>query len=190
MSTIPRIWSVYRASSHLDDINLHHKYGKIVRVAPTIFSISDTAEISHIYGVTTKFAKSGFYSLAEVYDKTGKLLPDPFVLRNKELHSRMKRNAANAYSLAALQQQEPYVDEVTRNLLKILDRHAETGNVCDIGDIAKNYAMDAVTTITFGRNFNYLEKGDTLKLYKGIDIFTDYMAIVSLFIHFFWLKNN
>jgi len=39
-------------------------------------------------------------------------MPDPFILKDKEMHSRMKRNAANAYSLNALVQMEPYVDRL------------------------------------------------------------------------------
>lgn len=179
ISTIPRMLAIYLTHSHKYDIELHRKYGKVVRVAPNILSISDTAEINQLYGITTKFIKSGFYSLAEVFDENGELMPDPFVLKDKTLHSRMKRNAANAYSLNALVQMESYVDDVTSHLLTILDEYAEAGTICNIGDIVKNYAMDAVTSITFGRNFNYLDKGDTLRFYTTLDIFTDYMAIAS-----------
>lgn len=174
------MWAIYATPSHEYDIELHQKYGQIVRIAPNILSVSDTAEIGQIYGITTKFIKSEFYSLSEVYDENGELLPDPFILKDKALHTRMKRNAANAYSLNGLVQMEPYVDAVTMTLLKMLDRFAEAGNICNIGVIMKNYAMDAVTSITFGQTFNYLEKGDTMKFFKGLDIFTDYMAIVSL----------
>ncbi|KAL2394087.1 Cytochrome P450 monooxygenase cicH [Exophiala dermatitidis] len=191
LSTIPRMWAIYRSHSHKYDIELHRKYGKVVRVAPNILSVSDTAEINQLYGITTKFVKSGFYSLSEVFDEKGELMPDPFILKDKTVHTRMKRNAANAYSLNALVQMEPYVDEVTTHLLSILDRYAEAGQVCNIGDVAKNYAMDAITSITFGRNFNYLDKGDTLRFYKTLDIFTDYMAIFGQipWIHPYLLKN-
>lgn len=174
------MWSIYRTHSHLYDIKLHEKYGKIVRVAPNTLDISDIDEISHIYGITTKFVKSGFYELAEVYDKNGELLPDPFILKDKALHTRMKRGAANAYSMSAVVQAEQYVDNVTKTLLSLLDNSAQDGSVCNIGELLKNYAMDTVIAITFGKHFNYLEKGDTLKLYKNLDVFTDYMAIVSV----------
>lgn len=179
ISVIPRMWSIYATHSHIYDIELHKKYGKVVRVAPNTLCVSDTSQINQIYGITTKFVKSGFYSLSEVFDENGELMPDPFILKDKELHTRMKRNAANAYSLNALVQMEPYVDDVIKTLLKTLHSYAIEGTVCNIGDIAKNYAMDAVTSITFGKNFNYMEKGDSLKFFKGLDIFTDYMAIAS-----------
>lgn len=179
LSTLPRMWAIYATHSQEYDIKLHEKYGKIVRVAPNILSISDTSEINQLYGITTKFTKSGFYSLAEVYDENGQLFPDPFILKDKDLHSRMKRNAANAYSLNALIQMEPYVDEVLGALLNKLDSFAANGADCDLGETSKDYAMDAVTSITFGKNFNYINKGDHLRFYKGLDVMTDYMAIVS-----------
>lgn len=179
ISTIPRIWSVYRGRSHETDLELHHKYGKVVRLAPNTLSVSDPAEVNQLYGITTKFVKSDFFALAEAYDEDGSLLPDPFVLRDKQMHARMKRNAANAYSLQAIVQMEPYVDQVLGDLYTLLDGYATNKQACDLGTICRNYAMDGVTSITLGRNFNYLFKGDTLKFYKMLDVFTDYLAIVS-----------
>lgn len=181
ISTIPRMWAICRTHSHKYDIELHQKYGKIVRVAPTILSVSDPASINQLYGITTKFRKSGFYSLAEVYDEGGQLFPDPFVLKDKDLHARIKRSAANAYSLNALVQMEPFLDEVTAvGLLKKLDSVAAKNESCDFGELAKDFALDAVTSITFGKHFDYIERGDHLNFFKGLDIMTDYMAIVRV----------
>ncbi|KAK7214291.1 hypothetical protein V2G26_021469 [Clonostachys chloroleuca] len=86
---------------------------------------------------------------------------------------------------------EPLVSPVTERLLRILDRHAEAGTVCDFGDVLKNYAMDAIFAISFGQDMNYLEKGDHLRLYRVLDIFTSYMAIFGQvpWCHKFILKN-
>jgi hypothetical protein len=179
ISTLPRIWSVYRGQHHVDDLELHAKYGKIVRVAPNLVSVADVNEINQLYGITTKFVKSPFYDLSAVYDEDG-LVPDPFVIRNdKTLHSRMKRNAANAYSLNGLIQFEPWVDPVVNRLLDILDEHAHANSICDLGELLKRFAMDAVCSLTFGSDFGYLEKGDELNFFKSVDLFTAYMSIVS-----------
>lgn len=179
ISTIPRMWGIYTSHSHKSDIKLHQKYGKIVRVAPTILSVSDVVAINQIYGITTKFTKSGFYSLAEVYGEDGQLFPDPFVLKDKDMHARMKRNAANAFSLNALVQMEPFLDDIiATGLLKRLDSVAAQNTYCDFGELAKDFAMDAVTAVTFGKHFSFVERGDHLNFYKGLDLMTDYMAIV------------
>ena len=180
ISTIPRVWSVWKGQSHDDDLRLHHKHGKIVRIAPNIISVADVAEMNQLYGITTKMVKSEFYSLQEVYDESGALMPDPFILKDKALHSRMKRNAANAYSLNGLIQMEPFVDEVLNSLLVKLDRLAEQADIVDLGQNLKDFSMDAVFNLTFGKTFDILGRGDWLGLYKPLHVGTVYMAVVSI----------
>ncbi|KAF3797066.1 Cytochrome P450 monooxygenase andK [Colletotrichum gloeosporioides] len=171
------MWSVYRGHHHLDELKWHAKYGKIMRVAPNLVAISDVDEINQIYGIGTKFIKSPFYDLSAVYDEEG-LVPDPFVIRHdKGLHSRMKRNAANAYSMNGLVQFEPWINTVMDRLVAILDRNASSGTVCDLGNLFKMFAMDAVCTLTMGRDLSYMEKGDHLGFFPTLDLFTSYMSI-------------
>lgn len=82
ISSIPRILSVYSNKSHDEDIRLHRKYGKIVRLAPNLLSVADPAEINQIYGIGTRFYKSRFYDLSTAHDEEG-LVPDPFILTDK-----------------------------------------------------------------------------------------------------------
>lgn len=81
------MWGIYSTHSHKYDLELHRKYGKLVRVAPNILCASDTAEWMRT--------------------ENGELMPDTFVLKDKVMHTRMKRNAANAYTLNALVSMEP-----------------------------------------------------------------------------------
>lgn len=179
VSTIPRIWSVYRGQHQLEDLRLHARYGKYVRVAPNLVSISDTKAINQLYGINTKFTKSPFYDLSSSYDDEG-LVPDPFVIRkDKALHSRMKRNAANAYSMNGLVKFEPWIDQVVDRLLVILDKHAAAGTSCDLGDIVKRFAMDAVCNLTLGRDLSYMEHGDERGFFRVLDLFASYMSIVG-----------
>ncbi|KAF2994096.1 hypothetical protein E8E14_001564 [Neopestalotiopsis sp. 37M] len=176
--------SVYQGNHHLDDLELHRRHGKVVRVAPNLVSVSDTDEINQIYGINTKLFKAPFYDLSAVHDEEG-LVPDPFVIRqDKALHARMKRNAANAYSMNGLVQFEPWIDNVLDRLLVILDDHALHGSVCDLGWLLKMFAMDAVTRLTFGNDFAYMEKGDHHRLFPLLDLFTAYMSIAG---HVAWL---
>ncbi|KAM5343361.1 hypothetical protein ACJ41O_011898 [Fusarium nematophilum] len=134
ISSFPRILSVYNNKSHDEDIRLHRKYGKIVRLAPNLLSIADPAEINQIYGIGTNFYKSRFYNLSTAYDEEG-LVPDTFVLTDK------------------------------------------AGEPIEMSGVLKDYAMDAVFAVTFGRDFNYIEKGDVLNMYGILETVADYMAI-------------
>lgn len=96
------------------------------------------------------------------------------------MHSRMKRNAANAYSLTAVLQQEPYADHVSEKLFAQLDGEADKGlsNVFDLGKYMHAYAMDAIFMISFGRSLNILEEGDKHKVMACFDTIMPYMATV------------
>ncbi|CAG9945194.1 unnamed protein product [Clonostachys rosea f. rosea IK726] len=176
ITSIPRVLSAYHGNSHNDDISLHRKYGKIVRLGPNLLSIADPAEINQIYGIGTKFIKSRFYELSSAYDDEG-LVPDTFVLTDKALHTRMKKNAANAYSTNGLIQMESWIEPVTERLVRKLRRQA--GQPVDIACLLKDYAMDAVFAVTFGRDFNYVEEGDVLKMYGVLETVSDYMAVIG-----------
>lgn len=72
---------------------------------------------------------------------------------------------------------ESWIDPVTERLLGKL--HRQAGEPIEISSILKDYAMDAVFAVTFGRDFNYIENGDVLKMYGILETVADYMAIVS-----------
>ena len=61
---VSNFW-LFRAIQHgsFDKVNLdlHRKYGPIVRVAPNMYSIDNPAAIKIIYGINSKFPKSEWY---------------------------------------------------------------------------------------------------------------------------------
>ncbi|KAH7007051.1 cytochrome P450 oxidoreductase [Ilyonectria destructans] len=142
-------------------------------------------------GITTEFVKSESFKLGAFTDDKGEYIDDPFSTKDGKIHSRLNIGAANAYSLNNVVKMEPFINKVTDRLLNMLDEHAETKKVCNLGDILKYYAMDTIFAITFGKDFNYLEKGDHLDLYYVLDVFTHYMAIFGQisWCHKFLLKN-
>lgn len=181
ITILPRIRSVWAGHSHVDDLKLHAKYGKLVRLSPTTISLSDPGEIDQIYGVSTNFYKSEFYKPIIFYDEEG-IIPDPFVLTDKAMHSRMKRNAGNAYSLNALIKLEPLVDGVVERFFNRLEgEFADTDKVCDIGNMMLCFAMDTIFAVTFGKDLKFVENGDSEKMLQGLDDGQAYMAVVSFF---------
>ncbi|VUC24184.1 unnamed protein product [Clonostachys rosea] len=160
ISAAPRMISVWNGKSHLDDHALHLKYGPIVRVAPHIISISDLSAVDQIYGISSNFFKSDFWEPVRFYDEEG-IVPDPLVLKDKTLHSRMKRNANNAYATTSLIQLEPLLDDIIERLLRVLDEaYVNKPKVCDIGEYLHFFSMDAIFALTFGNDLNFIEKGD------------------------------
>ena len=56
-SNLPRMYWVWTRSSHLIHVDLHKKYGKLVRLGPNSISCGDPAEIPTIYGFNGKWIK-------------------------------------------------------------------------------------------------------------------------------------
>ena len=56
-SDLPRMYWVWTGNSHLKQLELHRKYGPLVRLGPDAVSVSDTTEIPNIYTFTGKFKK-------------------------------------------------------------------------------------------------------------------------------------
>ncbi|KAL4961348.1 cytochrome P450 [Aspergillus stella-maris] len=162
------------------DMELHRKYGKVVRVGPRLVSVTDPNEINTIYGVTRNFYKSSFYDPSTPYDDEG-IVPDPFVLKDKQMHARMKRNPANAYSMSSLVQLEPYIDEVSSRAFQVLDRETETTGKAgiDFGHLLHRYAMDTVLMLTFGQTMDFLEKGDENNILAAFDVIMPYMSTIG-----------
>ena len=50
-SKLWRLHNVRQGSAHLTAIELHRKYGKLVRIAPNVVSVGDAMEIPKIYNI-------------------------------------------------------------------------------------------------------------------------------------------
>ena len=56
-TNVPRFLGVLSNRAHDFHIQLHRRYGKLVRFGPNMVSISDPAEIPTVYGFSTVFQK-------------------------------------------------------------------------------------------------------------------------------------
>lgn len=178
LSSLPRVLSVLSGKSHHHDVDLHMVYGPLVRIAPNSLSLSDPTEIETVYGVSSRFYKSRFFDSIEFEDEG--IVPDPFTMKDKAMHNRMKRGAANAYPLNALVKLEPLVEKVVDRLMGILEEAcARPGGRCDLGRYLHHFAMDAVLAITFGDDLRFMENGDDASMPKSMHDYMVYFAVVG-----------
>lgn len=88
---LTKLWYFNRVrSAHFetDNINLHQKYGPIVRISPDHYSIADPAAVKTIYGTGSKFTKSAWYEgWKHPSPERWTLFPDRDVKRHGELSS-------------------------------------------------------------------------------------------------------
>lgn len=133
LTRLSRLWYFRRVANgrfEHDNIALHRQYGKIVRVAPDMFSIDDPAVVKSVYGIGSKFPKSDWYEgWKHPSPDRWTLFPDQDMKRHAETRKRFQA----MYSMSSLVSYEGYVDECTRIFSERLSGFAKTGEVIDMG---------------------------------------------------------
>ncbi|KAH7042246.1 pisatin demethylase [Macrophomina phaseolina] len=153
-----RLWeiaAVRRGDFERQNINLHKRFGKVVRLAPDKYSIDDLDAIHVIYGHSTKFIKDRFYDC----------FGDPstsnlFAERNVKEHSLQRRRIASLYSMTNLLSYESFIDRCTTTLLDKFSMFAEEGRRVHLAEFLQFYAFDVIGAITTGNPFGLMSAED------------------------------
>jgi cytochrome P450 len=103
-------------------LDIHRKYGDIVRVAPNELSFSSSQSFQDIYGHASK--GRGRFLKTEFYDSGP---PRISSARDPEVHARQRKALSHAFSAKALRDQEVVVHEYVDLFLKQLSKLGEAG---------------------------------------------------------------
>jgi cytochrome P450 len=114
------------------------------------------------------------------------VLPDPFILRDKGMHSRMKRNGNSAYAMSSIVKMEEFADRETVKLFQAWDElYAASGQPFDVGRWMIFYALDAIFALTYGEDFGFLDKrSDQYWFIDTLEKISDYGAVVRALLLF------
>ncbi|KAJ5711130.1 cytochrome P450 [Penicillium malachiteum] len=137
-----------RGNVHRDLVELHGKYGSVVRMGPNTVSVADPEAFREIYKAGGRFKKSATYDVIK-----GKRTFDLAGERNEKVHGEQRRLVARAYSMDSTVYLEPKVDEI---LLQTLDQLARISGFTDLGTWVQLFAFGA---ISFSKPFGYVAAG-------------------------------
>ncbi|KAI9842249.1 MAG: hypothetical protein M1837_007394 [Sclerophora amabilis] len=141
------------------NVELHAKYGPIVRIGPNHVSLSDPEALRAIYSTKSVFTKTAFYTLAQsTYE--GKTLQNLFSTSDIKYHASLKRATARIYSMTALTELEPHVD-VCVDLFVSRIKQIMTPNpvALDVSAWVQYFAFDVLGEVNFSRRLGFLETG-------------------------------
>ncbi|KAI8048996.1 cytochrome P450 [Syncephalis plumigaleata] len=131
-------------------LDLHRKYGPIVRTGPKTVWISDKDMIHKILG-------SHKYGKADSYHKFRLLGDNLFATQDIAYHRVQRRLMANAYTPSALRELEPMVYEVgVQQFVNKLYQYADAGDAVDLMLLSKHMTFDVIGKVAFGKLFNLL----------------------------------
>ncbi|OAL64901.1 hypothetical protein A7C99_4337 [Trichophyton rubrum] len=148
-TNIPRLLWVKSFNAHRIHIDLHKKYGPIVRFGPNM---------------------SDFYRSLLLKTRS-KPVEGIFATQNEAIHRALKRPISNVYSMSHLVSFEPYVDTAMRVFCEQLEsRFAKTESgsgsgktiPCDFGQWLQMFAFDVMGELTFSHRFGFMEKGEDI----------------------------
>ncbi|KAH6670072.1 cytochrome P450 [Halenospora varia] len=179
LARFTRLWyfyEIYKGSFEQTNIELHKKYGAVVRIAPGEYSIDDVEGGKTIYGHGKNFVKAPWY--------WAWMPPDPeraslFSDLNPARHAIQRRKFSSWYSMSSLVSYEPYVNNCTSMLSQRFGEVSRTGRVIDLQHYLQCYAFDVIGEITFGSRFGFL---DTAEDKEGVFQAIDQRGVYSTFV--------
>ncbi|KAJ2903621.1 hypothetical protein MKZ38_009564 [Zalerion maritima] len=192
LASFTRLWKVlstYSGRTHLKHIELHLKYGPIVRIAPNEISISSPEAARLVLSAGKHFYKTKFYGVFPPPEN-----PDIFTEVREDMHARKKKVANVPYSMTAMQKLSPFIDDSIGFFMTRLDSFAsgqgEEGQgatrlpngkmVVDLGKWLHWFAFDVLGEVAFSRSFGFLQEGkDVESAIKVIDNSQMYNGIVG-----------
>lgn len=192
LTNLSRLIWVRRGNAHETHVALHRKYGSLVRFGPNMVSVSDPAEISHIYGVNGRFKKSAFYWVLSFYVK-GKAIPGLFATQDENLHRILRRPISGIYSMSNLVSFESYVDSTIRVFFEQLDkRFVKPEEICKFDAWLQMFAFDVIGEITFSKRLGFLERGEDIDgiMEKSWKYFRTAAVVSQMpWLDYVWTKN-
>lgn len=147
---------VANGSFEFENIDLHQKYGPVVRLAPNMYSIDDAEVIKAVYSISSKFPKSDWYDAWKH--------PDParwslFAVRDMKTHAEERRKFQALYSLTSLVHYEPYVNECLELFDQRMKEIANAGQTVNMAHWVQCYAFDVIAGLTYSKRFGFLDAG-------------------------------
>ncbi|MCJ1390938.1 hypothetical protein MMC18_003799, partial [Xylographa bjoerkii] len=181
LARLTRVWlakAIAGADFEKTNIQLHQKYGPIVRIAPNEYSIDDFDAAQVIYRPRDQLRKSPRYYAWALPDGE----PNIFTSEDIEHHAYRRKQINAAYSLSSLYNVEYQVDGVLEDFLGKMDNFVQTGESVDMAKWFNLYAFDTIGALTFGKPIGFLEKrGDIQDVMATIHLYSAYGAVMGVY---------
>lgn len=181
VSRLWKVWSTASTNTHLEHIALHQKYGPVVRIAPNEVSISSPEAARLVLSAGKRFYKTDFYGVFPPPEN-----PDIFTEVREHVHAQKKKVANVPYSMAAMQQLSPFINDTVELLVSKLAGIAYQpvpdgrGPQVDLGAWLHYFAFDVLGEVAFSRSFGFLDQGrDVENAIATIDDSQRYNGIVG-----------
>ncbi len=177
-------------------LDLHQKYGLLIRISPHELACADLEAIKSLYPTQSPLSKTDFYPPwgAKIFSK----YPDHFCVTDEKLHTERRRIVNHVYSLSNVLQSEEYIDECSLLFIQRIGEYADLGQVLDLGEwlqwyaheapfrfslhlSSSRYAFDTVGELFFGKMFGFMANREDHKSWIAhMDTLLPVLCIVAV----------
>ncbi|KAI0469055.1 cytochrome P450 [Xylaria cf. heliscus] len=155
-----RLWDVWGRQSEVTHRKLHARYGDVVRLGPSTLSFADPKALKTIYGLNKGFIKSDFYIVQQGVSK-GRGLATLFSTTDNTFHAQLRRCVNSAFSMSALVQYEPFVNNTLKLFFEQTERlYVNNPEGCDFVRWLQFYAFDVIGEVTYSKRHGFLERNE------------------------------
>ena len=144
-----------RGTMVFDMLDLHEKYGDIVRITPDQLALSHPDAWKELHG-----HKNGQAEMVKPEWFYNPLREPPHITtENGEGHRLLRRQLAHSFSEKGLRSYEPIIRKHTNHFIEKLWRTCEEGRSLALSDWFHFVAFDSIGELAFGESFGCLENG-------------------------------
>ncbi|KAF2087657.1 flavonoid 3',5'-hydroxylase [Saccharata proteae CBS 121410] len=188
-ASVTRLWIAYHNLKEDEcqvELDLHKKYGPVVRITPTLLLVTDSKKLPEIYN---RHANKSKHYITGSFGKTESL----FNMQDSKTHAHFRKVAAAPYSFTNIKKMEPLIDDRMRHWVsRIDDLFAKTGDKFDFAPWAVYMAYDIISEVGFGAPFGFIEAGsDVSGLIQGFhDGLVPFGLMARLYPFTNWVKST
>jgi cytochrome P450 len=151
-----RTYLYWRGTFHEDIVNLHKKYGKVVRINTDEVSTVDAVSLKQIYGFGNNNARKH-----QFYDAFRLDLPDAFNEIDPANHALIRKRSSNAYAMSSIIAYEPYMQSVLDLCWSKIREYlaSNDGQPIDMSKWSHHLAFDFISDLVCGQPMGHLSQG-------------------------------
>ncbi|KAI1365887.1 cytochrome P450 [Xylaria arbuscula] len=162
LARITEIWRTvhYFRGTWFDDIlELHRKYGPVVRISPNEVSVVSPDLTKTIYSHGKGTAKTNWYDIWAAGGDLTRTYRGVFDTTDPKEHGFLRKRVSKVYSLSFFVSMEPKVQGVMNSLWERFDEFEQKEKIINLSDWVSFFTYDVVATLCYGEPLGFIQKG-------------------------------
>lgn len=155
LASITGLWRLYHIT--IGDwseiiLDLHQKYGRVVRLAPNELSVVDESAMKALHGHNTAAIKSKWYSAFQ----SSQGAPNQLATQDPKVHAGIRRRFAPAFKMSVLLRLEDDMQACLDKLWKSLEKPALEGTVIDMCRYTETVTWDVIGQLCYREPLGFI----------------------------------